>query len=287
MFGKDANVRWTNTINYLNRHFTCPGLSYRLGDPIKTVVPTGSINEFSGKIALGRHAGAGTEDKRHALRGLLLCQATYFSTPWAHENFVGTPEPTPVSRLPGNWKEQSLAIWGSRSEMEIKSAIAMFVPLPSASYAGLVKAAKAGPPNGVGLITANLALTRSQDCCVGAAETCYRGVLAWLLSSGMVSLRWIARNSCPDGQLALDRMFGKGEVVWPPDRTFDETSVLPHIEAGFVIHMWNELTGPGGWNGHWVISNGDGTFCGVNNGEIDTPTERVLKKYANPRATHR
>ena len=65
------------------------------------------------------------------------------------------------------------------------------------------------------------------------------------------------------------------------DTPFTDKSVLPTVPKGYVIHMWMEDTGVGGWNGHWLISNGDGTICGVNNGEVNNGEEIVLKAYTN------
>jgi hypothetical protein len=39
-------------------------------------------------------------------------------------------------------------------------------------------------------------------------------------------------------------------------------SVLP----GYIVHIWSPSNN--NWNGHWLVANGDGTACGVNNGEV-------------------
>jgi len=284
MFGKNAMTRWTDTINYLQTNF--PGL----GDHIETVVPPGMKSDVSKELSLGSRNdkadsplyGTNT-NQRHALRGLLLCQRVYFSNLWAKRSQNWGNQYIPVfDTLKPSWKIESLNHWQNKTEIEIKSGIAMFMPVPGATAADLVAAAKAGPPpGGPPEIAGNLKLSRNLDCCLGAKETCYRGVFAWLLKSGLVSLRWFMKEVSPGGKASLDRVFGQGTIVWPGNKPFEEKSVLPPVEAGFICHMWVEQYGVFGWNGHWVISNGDGTICGVNNGEVKKLNEVVQKDYTN------
>ncbi|MCV2355965.1 hypothetical protein LNV09_17625 [Paucibacter sp. B2R-40] len=285
---KNKLTRWNDTIRYLNDSF--PTAAPRIGDHINTIVSDNPTREsISEQLALGSanrvHKNTdANKNARHALRGLLLCQRIYFSEKWANSNFVGEPVAVPLSALDANWRTLSLNTWGMRSEASILDAIAMFATVPNVSASDVSVVAKLGPPTGLRpAIAGNLEACRSTFEVTGAAETCYRGVLGWLLKSGLVSFRWFMQNAAPTGEASLKALFGDGEVVWTSDQIFVDGSVLPDVEAGYIVHMWNENTGPAGWNGHWVISNGDGTFCGVNNGEVKAGLGRVqvLKNYSN------
>lgn len=279
MPGKHWKTRWDDTIKYLNDKTSVD----HLGDHINGIVPLAATRKtISGELSLGRR-GAGTLNKRHALRGLFLCQRVYYSNLWAKRTWSLTERRVDSTALHPNWKMLSLNHWGIRSETDILDGIAMFMPVARASLQDLVDAAKAGAPNGEkkDFLPGNLFLSRADTISKGAADTCYNGVTAWLLKSGLVSMRWFMRDSAPNGQQACDRLFGTGEVVWSASKPFTEKSKLPRVPAGYIVHMWLEEAGIGGWNGHWVISNGDGTICGVNNGEVKTDDELVLKKYTN------
>lgn len=282
---KTAAARWTEMIGYLNTHFAHD--TPRLGDHINTIVIGAARDTISNEIALGSTAGVhkntdANKPARNALRALLLCQRVYFSELWARRTFVGGATAL-SSFLAPDWKARSLAHWGMKDERSIRSGIAMFATVPGADADGVSDVAKGdGPPTGSPPeIAGNLTLSRTNFPLTGAKETCYRGVLAWLLKAGVVSFRWFMQNSGPSGEAALNDLFGEGEDVWKADTPFTDKSVLPTIPKGFVIHMWMEDTGVGGWNGHWVISNGDGTICGVNNGEVNNGEEVVLKAYTN------
>lgn len=270
-------TQWDETITYLNTKFPID----RLGDHIESVVTSAQDRkDVTDDMSLGTQ-GPGTADKRHALRGLLLCQRVYYSSLWAKASWdLVTVKRVPDTwSLPGNWKIQSMNHWARKGERDILGGISIFVPKQGVTCDDLVAAAKSGPPTGKGMLYGNMTLAHPLKQVPGPAETCYRGVLAWLLQSGIVSMRWLMRDTNTNGKTSCDRMFGTGVEVWSPKTPFYPTNTLPKIEAGFIIHMWKDEAGVGGWNGHWVISNGDGTICGVNNGEVKTKSETTLKKY--------
>jgi hypothetical protein len=281
---KTSSGRWTDTITYLNTNF--PHANPRVGDHINTIVTGGLQTQISDQLSLGNNpnvhaANKANKDARHALRGLLLCQQVYFSDRWAKSTFVGGATAA-TSYLDPNWKTASLTKWGKQSEQSILSAIGMFAIVPGANAKKVSDEAKLGWPWAkTPRIAGNLNLSRNNFPLTGPSETCYRGVLAWLLKSGVVSFRWFMKNPEPSGSAALNQLFGDGVEVWSPDAPFKDDHVLPPVEAGFVVHMWDEDMGEAGWNGHWVISNGDGTICGVNNGEVDRADEEVIKAYTN------
>lgn len=295
MSKKTAADRWTEMTTYLNTAFPAAAGSL-IGNHINTLVVGGMRDTISNQLSLGSTAGVHKNTKankpaRNALRALLLCQRVYFSDLWAKWTMLGddlNTATTPCNYLPANWKAQSLTRWGTQSEASIRSAIGMFATAPGATAARVSDVAQDDPPNGgmpaggtTPAIAGNLTYSRTHFPLTGPRETCYRGVLAWLLKAGVVSYRWFMQNPGPSGEDALYDLFGDGEEVWPANRPFTDRSVLPDIPKGTVIHMWMEDSGAGGWNGHWVISNGDGTVCGVNNGEVNKPGEVVRKEYTN------
>ena len=285
---KSWHTRWDETIDYLNRTFPGRGL----GDHINSVVTQNKIREsISKELSIGKNPGKdgeddpsvkSTPDQRHALRGLLLCQRVYFSDLWAKKTFSpGNIVEDKWSLDLKTWKATSQKFWGGKSEKDIQQGIAMFLTNEKATLDSVVSSAKKSAPNGTEVLPGNLTLSRSDKVIRGAAETCYNGIIAWLLHSGIVSLRWVMLDTSPNGEAACKRLFGDGKIVWDGNTPFEPESKLPVPKAGYICHMWVTESGVAGWNGHWVISNGDGTICGVNNGEVDRDGERVLKKYTN------
>jgi hypothetical protein len=287
MFGKDSQIRWDETIAYLNHHFPCVGLAHRLGEHIETVVIQGLRAEISKELSFG-FRGDGKDDagydtktnKRHALRGLLLCQRVYYSDMWAKQSSEG-----PGIRmekfdhgLPANWKTTSLTFWSGKTELEIRQGIAMFAPVNGASYGDLQAAAHAGAPNGVAL-PGNLTLSRNDHDTVGFGVICYVGVQGWLVKSGIISMRWFMKNVSPNKELGCDLIFGQGLTVWNGPFRPELGHTVPPIAPGYIVHIWSRQHD--NWNGHWVVTNGNGTICGVNNGEILTAIPPVRKNYTN------
>lgn len=275
MFGmKDWKDRWDDTIAYLNTNFPAD----RLGDHIDQLVPENKKKGIAGQLSLGRRDDgkddpqyAGNTSQRKALRGLLLCQRVYYSELWAKQSEAGPG--LHVIPLPGllqaNWKVDSLAHWSIKSEVQILSGIGMFVTVPGATRDDLKNAAFAGAPNGTSL-PGNLTLARTDLATVGQGVICYVGVQGWLVKSGLVSMRWFMQNSAPNKQAGCDLLFGAGREVWRGKIGPGDMARLGRIAAdigpGYVVHIWSPDNY--NWNGHWVVTNGDGTICGVNNGEF-------------------
>ncbi|MGO9340136.1 MAG: hypothetical protein ACLPY1_21775 [Terracidiphilus sp.] len=296
MFGKDWDVRWNATINYLNNNIA----EDNLGTHINSIVPQASRKAISGELSLGSRPDgeddpeyANNTRKRDALRALLLCQRVYYSGEfWAKQSEDGQGlHVVPVGAnalLKSGWKKLSLQHWKNQSEAQIREGIRMFVYNPAATRADLQAAAFAGPPNGTPL-PGNLTLSRLDNYAVGSGVTCYVGVQGWLVKSGLVSMRWFMRNCAPNKQVGCDLVFGAGQEVWNgPIKDEDKPrlrQVINGIGAGHVVHIWSPQNY--NWNGHWVVTNGDPnkTICGVNNAEFN-PNESELgvdvqKNYTN------
>lgn len=289
MFGKNWNTRWKETIAYLNNSFRGVGL----GDHIETLVPQNQRKTVSGQISLGkRNDGeedpeyAGVINQRQALRGLLLCQRVYHGGDfWARHSEAGPG--LNVIALPGpldaGWKTESLAYWKIKSEAQIKRGIAMFVVDSVATRGDVADVAVAEAPNGVSL-PGNLKLSRDEVQTHGAGTICYVGVQGWLVKSGVVSMRWLMRDSASNKEVGCDLLFGKGDVKWN-DKLKDSDKaavrrIISGIPKGSVVHVWSPRNY--NWNGHWVICNGDATISGVNDGEfLAAEAERGIQIQKN------
>ena len=279
MFGKDWDKRWNETVNYLDG-VTTTGL---VGTHIGTIITTDTKRkEISKELSLGwRSDGeddpgfAASTNQRHALRALLMCQRVYYGADtWAKCSVAfGNTETVgmqPQDDLGAKWKDRSLTYWRTKSEIEIQDGIKMFEIVPGARPAQFQQAAYAGRPNQVAL-PGNLTLSRTDAATVGLGTICYVGVQGWLVRSGIVSMRWFEQNSSPNGKIGCDLLFGQGRLVWDKPITDSDhvelRRVCNAVMAGHIVHIWSPSNN--NWNGHWVVTNGDGTICGVNNGEFE------------------
>ena len=279
MFGKDWDTRWTETINYLNSVTT----TGNVGTHIQSIVTTDAKRKaISKELSLGGRpdgeddpAFVANTSKRHALRALLMCQRVYYSgDTWARQSEgIGNMETVglnPVTYLESDWKTVSLNHWKTKSEADIQQGIKMFELNPAARSIDLQQAAYTGEPNGTPLAP-NLKVSRADTDTVGSGIICYVGVQGWLVRSGLVSLRWFHQNSAPNGKIGCDLLFGQGVLVWDKpilDSDLAEARrVCRSVPAGHIVHMWSPANS--NWNGHWLVANGDGSACGVNNGEVD------------------
>lgn len=292
---KNWQTRWDETINYLKTNFAAA----ELGEHIESLVPEAMRKDISKELSVGKNPGKdgeddpavkSTQEQRAALRSLLLCQRVYYSKLWAKKTFSPGNIVEDEWSLVKGWKDTSLKHWGGKSEKDILQGIGMFVIDPKATLADLVAVAKKGKPDGIGVLPGNLTLSRADKVTRGAAETCYNGIIGWLLQSGIVSMRWVMQDTSPNGVVSCNRLFGTGTPVWKGKKPFVVgTSALPVVGTGHILHMWIDESGVAGWNGHWVISNGNGSVCGVNNGEIRANEEddgvscgpEVKKAYTN------
>jgi hypothetical protein len=278
MFGKDWEKRWRETVNYLDA-VTTTGL---VGTHIGTIITSDTKRkDISKELSLGSRAD-GEDDpgfdantnQRHALRALLMCQRVYYGgDTWAKcSDAFGNSETVGMhsqNDLCANWKNVSLNHWLTKSETDIQNGIKMFEIVPGARQFHVQQAAYAGRPNQVAL-PGNLTLSRTDTDTVGMGTICYVGVQGWLVRSGIVSMRWFQQNSSPNGKIGCDLLFGQGRKVWDKPITDADhrelRRVCTSVLSGHIVHIWSPSNN--NWNGHWVVANGDGTICGVNNGEF-------------------
>jgi hypothetical protein len=290
---KDWDTRWGETIKYLDAATT----SGRVGTHIQSIITNpDKRKEISKELSLGWRSDGEDDpgfdaktDKRHALRALLLCQRVYYGDDtWAKcSEAIGNMETVdvkPVKDLIPKWKTASLSFWKTKSEADIREGIKMFEIVPGATAVEVQTAAYTGAPNGTPL-PGNLTVSRTDTDTVGAGIICYVGVQGWLVRSGVVSMRWFEQNSSPNGKKGCDLLFGSGNLVWDkpimPSDLPQVKLLCRSVPAGHVVHIWSPQNY--NWNGHWLISNGNGTICGVNNGEIKASEaedgKQVQKNY--------
>jgi hypothetical protein len=198
--------------------------------------------------------------KRHALRALLLCQRVFFSD--LAPSLISTS--APCNRLPQNWKEQSLNFWKNRSEMEIRQALRMFVST-SHNIDLIANAALAGKPS-----WPESYLTTTRENFTGKpVSTCYQAVMVWLFKSGFASLQWLLKCRTANTKDTLTAAFGVGRVIW--QGSFADNQTLPAIPRGHIVHIFQD---PASWNGHWMLSIGNGQAAGCNNNDENPMVQR-------------
>lgn len=237
-----------------------------------------SLSAIGKELSLGSRADgeddpqyAANTQKRQALRALLLCQRVYFSDLWAQFIGHGGVRSNQNFLAPG-WKTTSLTHWGTRTEQEIVEGIYTF----SVTTGDMVKLADAANsiPN-QNAPTPDLTLTRSRPNFPGLTS-CYGSVMTWLFKSGLASYRWYMKNQGSNNKATLRDAFGPARVIWKGDRAFTAADHLPFVARGHIVHLY--VDNPIRWNGHWLVSKGDGTACGCNN---DIEGGRVPNNYSD------
>jgi len=264
---KEAETRLSDALAYIRLN-----ISRVLANHIEDLI-AGQRDAVGNALALGSRwdifSSSASKDahtqQRLALRALLLCQRVYFSPLWPCM-FGPVAVPTAMDWLPADWKEQSLAYWGSKTEAEIRNGLRAFIATSDAADHA-ANAAVRGQPSAPLMPY----LTASRDNFGGqATATCYDAVMLWLFRSGLVSLRWLLRYRSANSQPTLDEAFGAGTVIW--NGAFGPNDTLPEVPRGHVVHIFENAATA--WRGHWMISTGRGGAAGCNNN-----TEGTLPRH--------
>lgn len=233
-------------------------------------------------LSLGTREG--TSDQRRALRSLLLCQRVYLS-PIAYRPFMASGGREPKNLLVGEWKAQSLVHWENLTEAEIIAGIKAYAVLKWTS--GREALAEKAIANERGGDVAPLKTSRNKPF-PGNYKCCYSAVMSWLFVSGLVSYGWIANSESADKDAQLVEVFGLNDhtvvrSIWDGTKEFTlrRENELERPAAGYIVHVYNREQ----WRGHWLVSNGDGTFCGVNNDTEDGRREVGIKRLYDSRCS--
>ncbi|CNH85716.1 Uncharacterised protein [Yersinia thracica] len=202
----------------------------------------------------------------HALMALLTCQFVFNSGLWP--SMSGTASVlTPKNRLPSNWKDLSLRFWKNKAEAQIRDGLRMFISTTN-NQDNLANAAQRWRPSFPDTDD-YLAATRQDFAGKRLTPTCYDAVMLWLFKSGLVSLPWLLKYRNANTESALTAAFGRGTVIW--NGAFSPTNRLPMIPRGHIVHIFEHQLS---WNGHWMVSLGNGLAAGVNNNNEDPPVPR-------------
>ncbi len=242
-----------------------------LATHVRTVAAMGNLNGIGNDLSLGARTDnpnqpqyAQNTIKRQALRALLLCQRVYFSDLWAQNIMMGgVVVPHNYLANMGNWKAQSVNHWQNQPTQQIEEAILSFCPT-TADIGAAAVAAAGGAPHAGGF--PSLTFTRNTMPFPGLTS-CYGAVMTWLFQSGLVSYRWFLKNINANDQVTLEAAFGLGQTIWDGTARFMDTDELPNIPRGYVVHLY--VDNPQRWNGHWLVSLGNGQGAGCNNDDTD------------------
>lgn len=250
----DRTQRLTDSIAYLHE------ISMELATEVTQLLETagqvikeqvGDAISLSGKTSLiGNFRTNNTDTQRDALRALLLCQRVYLTSVWS--NSLGA---TPFPPQGTTWPDVTLNHFRYKPEVEIREAIRMYVPLDLATKSTLADAAGRRSLN-----PDNYYTTRRGSAHPPVGNSCFDQVSHWLLNSGYVSLRWMARYK-PTGFNYSS--FGAGNL-W-----IASTAAIPampfQIQRGMIVRMFTDRR-PGG---HFMVSDGGGWGWGYNNSAME------------------
>jgi hypothetical protein len=240
---KTQSDRITDAIDYITR------LDIHLGNEIGNSLDDNTATTLGKEISLGFFAKSmeKDEEKRTALRALLLCHRYFFS---------GLDRPT--------WKASSLGHWKGRSRMAIDKAILLFTADcdTAATLADVAEAAGKAPTGAHPRVNYTISRAENEPFELGNG-TCFIAIMAWLLKSGIVSYQWYLQNfAVKDVGDLVKRLGGPEQVIWTGERLFTKDDTLTNVPRGYIVHFVNEKLPT---FGHWMVSLGDGTAVGANN----------------------
>lgn len=247
-------------------------ISFSLADQIKALV-RGHESKLDNDLAtyanwsgISLHLSQQGSQQHHALMALLTCQFVFTSQLWP-KMFGIASGLTPVSFLPSNWGDVSFRFWKNKAEAQIRDGLRMFIATTNNrdSLANVAQRWRPSYPD----MDDYLAATRQNFAGKRLTATCYDAVMLWLFKSGLVSLPWLLKYRSANTELALTAAFGRGTVIW--NGAFSLTDRLPMIPRGHIVHIFEHQSS---WNGHWMVSLGNGLAAGVNNNSEFPPVPR-------------
>lgn len=232
--------------------------------------PRVRIDDIGEELSLGGvrmlHRDPVVTQERRALRALLLCQRLFLAS------------------RPREWKDVSIRHWQAKPEPDILDGIRLYMTTENNPGALAALAENAGGQPPVWSDTDLLTLARAARLPLGTAN-CFQSVMAWLLMSGLVSVRWYSRHKAASDEASLTNAFGMGHRRWPEnDYEFKPSaSPVPPVGRGYVVHLFNREPGRH-WTGHWLVSLSGGRAAGCNNNpivEFENGNRAVAGGYSN------
>ena len=185
----------------------------------------------------------GSDDKRRALRALLLCQRAFLNAPYS----VGAGGAPFVYN---NAPRSPIGEYRWSFESTVRGGLSSYMAIDGASRAHLAAAAEAlrGPQGGLTWET-----LRRDTAPFPAMPVCFDALKMLLFKAGFVSIRWLASTGPAMTAQTANQMLGNGVVVLP--------AALATMPAGYLFNFHR--------NGdkavcHWGVSLGNGWAAGAN-----------------------
>lgn len=236
---KNWQIRLNDTLGYIKN---IPGIPPAQFAQLKRTV--GNQQTASDQISLGGirlSPSAQETQRRHALRGLLLCLV------WA--GGAGARNAITTAKMH----------YQNASESELRDAIASFFPTQSANAQTAIKAALQPPQafHAPMIDINNVFKYRRGGMAVKglvAHAACYESVNLWLYLGGVVSLRWLlAHGNQPGHQIPSQ---------WNWGQQIDQSAKALTIPAGQFCRFFRPPAGL-----HYTLSIGDGNCVGNHNSQ--------------------
>lgn len=230
--------RFHSAMQYLMMYF--PTLAVEVNGLLNGVLTdeaAGAMISLQGEHVLG------TDDKRRALRALLLCQKAYLNGPYS----VGA---NGAPFVYNNAPRAAIGEYRLSFESTVRRAISCYLVEPGAQRADLANAAEAlRMPQG-GLTWETL---RRDSSPFPAMPVCFDALKMLLFKAGFVSIRWLSRTGPTMSAQTVNAMLGMGVVI--------QQAQLAAMPRGYMFNFHRD-----GDTAvcHWGISLGNGLAAGAN-----------------------
>lgn len=232
--------RYHNTMRYLTTYF--PTLAVEVDGLLN-----GNITDDAAGALIsldGAHVG-GSDDKRRAVRALMLCQRAYLNGPYS----VGA---NGAAFLYNNSPRAAISAYRVSFESTVRQAIACYLSIPAVREDLATAGESLRSPQG--------ALTwetlRRDTSPFPAMPVCFDALKMLLFKAGFVSIRWLARTGPTMSAQTVNGILGLGVVVLP--------AALATMPRGYMFnfHRAGDMAVC-----HWGISLGNGVGAAANTQE--------------------
>ena len=220
-----------------------------INDPLATKINTAAgahKAEYGKKISLkdGGYGMTGSKGQHAAVRALLLCQQVILKPPIAFADFATETTTTK-------------SFFKSKSEDEVKAAIKCYTKKTGVTaeiFAQTAESIRNPSDTEPDYKTISRSGTK-----LGRNVVCFHAVKLWLFNSGLVTLRWMAKEATGLNANTANDLLGDGDEVDRAD--------LDDIPRGHIFNFHGRKNGPG-VDGkslcHWGVSLGGGRAAASN-----------------------
>jgi hypothetical protein len=230
--------RFHDSMRYLMTYF--PILAMEVDEALR-----GNINDEAAGALISLHGDhvAGSDDKRRALRALLLCQRAFLNGPYSAGADGGPFIYNNVPRSP-------IAEYRWSFESTVREAISCYQRRLHPTRHDLARDAEAirAPQGGLTWETLRRSTTPFP-----AMPVCFDALKMLLFKSGFVSIRWLARTGPTMTAQTVNAILGQGVVV--------SEAALATMQPGYLFnfHRAGDMAVC-----HWGVSLGRGKAAGAN-----------------------